>query len=426
MLCIGACIMLLFVKTAFHKKEVWQKIRSPCRILLAFSVLGLLAEAADKFSFDPIASGQIERGEPGEGDLETEARFLLGQEDTEYMITLTVPERKYSKKEERELLSDAIAEIEGTFCGANGSLEEILFDPDVRESYRNGAVSAEWVFTDGDVISPEGEICQNALREEKKEIGASVTLRCGESEEYYGFTFWVVPVAKSKKEERIRAIQEQIARQDETDTVVTLPDTVAGEEIHWKSAESFRSAEFLGLGVLAAAAAAYAEKEKKEKMIRNRKREMLLSYPEFASKLSLMLGAGMTISAALRNMNRMYQRRIARGGKTEAVYEELCKMVCEIDNGMGELRAYQCFSERCDLQPYRKLVSLLVSGQREGNRKLKEQLNEEADRVFSERKNAARRLGEEAGTKLLLPMMMMLAIVMAIVVIPAFMAIYGT
>ena len=53
-----------------------------------------------------------------------------------------------------------------------------------------------------------------------------------------------------------------------------------------------------------------------------------------------------------------------------------------------------------------------------------ERLNEEADRVFAERKNAARRLGEEAGTKMLLPMMMMLIIVMGIVMAPAFLSIY--
>lgn len=54
-----------------------------------------------------------------------------------------------------------------------------------------------------------------------------------------------------------------------------------------------------------------------------------------------------------------------------------------------------------------------------------EQLNAEADRVFLERKHAARRLGEEAGTKMLLPMLLLLLIVMAIVMIPAFLSIYG-
>lgn len=123
-------------------------------------------------------------------------------------------------------------------------------------------------------------------------------------------------------------------------------------------------------------------------------------------------------------MNQMYLKRKEAGGREEIVYEELYQMICELDNGMGELRAYQRFSESCNLQPYRKLVSLLVLGQKIGNFKLMEQLNEEADRVFVERKNTARRLGEEAGTKMLVPMMIMLVIVMGIVIIPAFLSIY--
>ena len=78
---------------------------------------------------------------------------------------------------------------------------------------------------------------------------------------------------------------------------------------------------------------------------------MLLSYPEFVSKLSLLLGAGMTIPGGLRKMNQMYQRRKQAGGKEELVYEELNQMICELENGIGELRAYQRFSEKCDLQP---------------------------------------------------------------------------
>ena len=39
--------------------------------------------------------------------------------------------------------------------------------------------------------------------------------------------------------------------------------------------------------------------------------------------------------------------------------------------------------------------------------------------AFEERKRAAKKYGEEAGTKLLFPMMIMLAIVMMILIVPA-------
>lgn len=44
--------------------------------------------------------------------------------------------------------------------------------------------------------------------------------------------------------------------------------------------------------------------------------------------------------------------------------------------------------------------------------------------AFEQRKNLAKKLGEEAGTKLLLPLFLMLGVVMIMIVVPAFLAIY--
>lgn len=44
--------------------------------------------------------------------------------------------------------------------------------------------------------------------------------------------------------------------------------------------------------------------------------------------------------------------------------------------------------------------------------------------ALEERKNMALRLGEEAGTKLLIPMFLMLGIVIVVLIVPAFMSFY--
>ena len=56
---------------------------------------------------------------------------------------------------------------------------------------------------------------------------------------------------------------------------------------------------------------------------------------------------------------------------------------------------------------------------------IKEILEKEALEAWDERKRKARVLGETAATKLLVPMVMMLAVVMAIIMIPAFLSFYG-
>ena len=57
---------------------------------------------------------------------------------------------------------------------------------------------------------------------------------------------------------------------------------------------------------------------------------------------------------------------------------------------------------------------------KKGNQELLSVMQQEARASFEERQNTARKLGEEAETKLLLPMIMMLAITMLIIIIPAY------
>ena len=178
--------------------------------------------------------------------------------------------------------------------------------------------------------------------------------------------------------------------------------------------------KLLVCGFLGAAVLWYVKREQGIREQEKRKRQMLLEYPEFVNKLSLLLGAGMTVSTAFSRMDQIYGK-LPKGKreKEHPAYAALHQMLIDIDNGKSWQRAYQSFGEYCKLQPYRKLVSLLLSCQNMGNRKLTERLNEEADRVFSERKHMARKLGEEAGTKMLFPMMLMMLLVMGIILIPA-------
>lgn len=178
--------------------------------------------------------------------------------------------------------------------------------------------------------------------------------------------------------------------------------------------------EIISVGFLAGAAIWYMMREQRLKEQENWKKRMLLEYPEFVSKLSLLLGAGMTVLAAFTRMDKVYWKfEEEKTGKMHPAYVLLHQMLIDIDNGKSQQRAYQSFGENCKLQPYRKLASLILSCQQMGNKKLTQRLNEEADRVFSERKHLARKLGEEAGTKMLFPMMLMMLLIMGLILVPA-------
>lgn len=85
---------------------------------------------------------------------------------------------------------------------------------------------------------------------------------------------------------------------------------------------------------------------------------------------------------------------------------------------MAELEAYRRFGERCGQMKYKTFSTILIQNLQKGSRHMADLLEQEAMEAWDERKRKARVLGEAAATKLLIPMIMMLIVVMAIIMIP--------
>ena len=95
----------------------------------------------------------------------------------------------------------------------------------------------------------------------------------------------------------------------------------------------------------------------------------------------------------------------------------------KIQTGCPEGECYEEFGTRCQVSAYRKFGTLLSQNLRKGSKGLTTLLVQESEEAFEERKKLARQLGEEAGTKLIIPLFMMLSVVFIIVTVPAFFSI---
>lgn len=147
---------------------------------------------------------------------------------------------------------------------------------------------------------------------------------------------------------------------------------------------------------------------------------MKLDYAEVVSKLLILLGAGMSLKQAWNRISAQYSdKRQKKQIKERYIYEEMIITNHEILDGESERLAYQKFGERVDLGEYQRLIRMLLQNLQTGSRGLCKLLEQESENALEERKALACKLGEEAGTKMLLPLMMMLGIVIAIIMIPA-------
>ena len=98
----------------------------------------------------------------------------------------------------------------------------------------------------------------------------------------------------------------------------------------------------------------------------------------------------------------------------------ICQTVAELHMGKSEEAAYEKFGEQIGLRPYKRLAAILSSQSSRGGGGIKEALRREVQEAWELQKEEVKRMGNEAETKLIIPMLGMMIIVFSIVVIPAF------
>lgn len=147
-----------------------------------------------------------------------------------------------------------------------------------------------------------------------------------------------------------------------------------------------------------------------------RRTQLRIEFPEFINKLVLLVNAGMTIPRAW--------EKIAdeTGGKTP-LGQELQACMADIRAGKPLEVAYEEFGRRCRIKEIIKFVSVIILNLRKGGGELVLTLQAQSGECWEMRRAAARRLGEEASSKMMLPMAIMMLGIMMIVALPAILSI---
>jgi hypothetical protein len=202
---------------------------------------------------------------------------------------------------------------------------------------------------------------------------------------------------------------------------VNLPDVIGGKRVRYFPLMNDRGMILVLMGVLTGVLFYAMEIQEKGQELKEKKQQMQMDYPEIVNELTLFLGAGMTIKRSFIKIAREYEKRRTKENLRFA-YEEMLITCREMESGITESESYERFGRRCNETQYIRLGAMLSQNLRKGTKGLSEMLRLEAVQAFEERKARAKMLGEEAGTKLLVPMFIMLAIVLVIVTVPAFLS----
>lgn len=395
-----------------------EKIRLVLLICLAGVLFGGMAKlAAGKQSIlrgdNSILRGGFEDG--------VSKIALVGKiQDREDVFQIRVAPRQLSTEEVIAYVDSFRREVGSMILGENADYEHVITPLNLLDSYDGYPFEVSWESEDSKVLDSGGKI--GTLLQDR-EILLHYTLRYGQYEYKEEIPLVLRPPDRTKEEQRALELAHYLEQEEENsrgqDSLV-LPEEWQGSEIAWSVEGKDYSTVLWCMTPILAVLLFFLKDQDIQKDLENRTDRLRQEYPELVHKLVLYIGAGMSVRGAFAKIAGEYEKRRGTSSEESFCGEELVLLCRQLRAGTMEDIAIDSFGRRVGVREYIRLSTLLVQNRKRGNQELLSRLLDEADTSLEEQLLNVRKSGEEAGTKLLIPMVCMLGIVMVIIMVPAF------
>ena len=322
----------------------------------------------------------------------------------------------YSEEELDVLLEQAVEEIRKQLPREGESLDRVITGVNLVGEVQSSAVSVSWSWEDQTLLYRDGSVCQEelVLRGEDVILELTAELTCQNRKEWVVIPLRLVKEELTETEKYQRGLEEELHRQAglaQVEGEWQLPVSWEGKELTFYQENK---SSWWVFPLLLAGAILFLWAHRREEIRtreKERKEQIIQEYPQFVSRFVVLLGAGMNLAKVWRRLD----------GEVGALYEEVHQVVVRLGNGEPERRVYDDFGKGTGVQECQRFASILTQNLRMGTERILDQLEYEATQAMEERKARARRMGEEMGTKLLMPMMLQLLLILAMILVPAFM-----
>ena len=426
-----AAFVILFVRVrgffgkaaAFVNRKIFASLELPDRVvrtaLTALFLSNILAAAASFLYYekDTVLKGFIRRDGYGGVSFTEDLVARMGEEEEE--IEVEVDPRAYTEAEVAEMFEYAAKALPEA-CLGDMPADHVDDDVCFPAALSGLPFSVTWFTDRPDVIDWDGTLL-DAADPKGTPVTLTAAISFGEDTREEEIRICAYPRILTESESRRKRILDAIASENSPENENRiLPDTVDGKSAVWERVGGDRDRAPLLPGFILSILLIFSGIRNRESDAEKRKEEMLTDYPHIVSKLVLLLCAGLSMRSAFLTMASDYKESLKNGGRRREGFEEILRLCADMEKGGSETEAYENMGHRaCEIR-YRTFASLLVQNMRRGSRELIDLLSGEAEEAFEERKRKARILGEKAGTKLIFPTMLMLLVVIAVIMTPAF------
>lgn len=436
---IYTVLFFLFGYVKFGKQKIPPKAENACLYLEKHVYLFVVLIIFNTLSFAMTFKKEqeniyIERdGYAGE---EQNIGIVLKKGEEKQENVLQVEKRRLTEKQREKKMDEAFTYLEDAMLGENHSWDKIESDLNFQLDQETFPFDVEFIPDDYDLINGEGyvknmreDLSIKGYTENDIENGiatkVAVTLWYGEISRKKEYKMTVFQRKKTAAEQQFEEVMDSLKSREEKSAYkegFLIPAAIDGIEISLANQSILSPGSVLLAGMLIAGLLLLREKENEKQAEKQTRERLRRCYPWFVNEMVLLLGAGMQVKHIFSTMIAECGEDMGRQDDREPLIKEIARAKYSMDNGMPEEQVYYQLGRRLKLPCYIKLMTLLEQNVTRGTKGLTGIFEAEEMAALEERKNLARRYGEEAGTKLLGPMVLLLLVVMLMIMIPAFLS----
>ncbi|MDE6761872.1 MAG: hypothetical protein K2J90_14530 [Lachnospiraceae bacterium] len=384
-------------------------------------------------------SSEIYIKKEGYGGSEQTVGLLLQKEDTTEQFTLQVRPKMLTEEERDKKMKEAFCYLEDNLKGDNQSLSTVTEALDLALDYKEYPFDMECLPEDFTLMDDEGnlrnskeELLAAGYQEKDLEQGivthVTVILWYGENSMEESYEITLFPRAENETEILFGSLK-QLLQQEEKRALYqegfTIPAKTQGVEISKTDGKKVTPLHVLFFGIFVVVLLVLREKENVKKKEQCRRDRLMKSYPWFVNEMLLLMGAGLQVKNVFLIMIEEYEKENKENPSAKdkmPLLEEIKIASHSMELGMSEEQVYYRLGRRLKLPCYIKLMTLLERNVKKGAKGISAVFEQEELAALEERKNLAKRYGEEAGTRLLGPMILLLLVIMLMIMIPAFLS----
>lgn len=345
-------------------------------------------------------------------------------------MSVKVNRKELTETEKLELLKNYKNHLGALILGDNKDYDQISKPLNLPDHDPETGIVINWTSSNPERINEKGEVnLIGADQNQSVELRADLKLDGLTAADNYVLRIDPEPSEQDLKRSILVNLRDRLeqAYRDDGSPILVLPDRLNEEiEVRWVKRNQSHTFLFVSILIICGLIVYFRRYDGIDREIKEAEESLVKDLPEFINKLVLLLNAGLVVSTAFRKIVNDYESmNHSRGGGTKItkkyLYEELTEMHRRLDRSNTSLiKELLEFSKRCGVREMVRLTAVISDNWNKGSM-LAEKLEGESGLLWLSRKKRAEEKGRLAETKLTLPMVILLVVLIMITIAPAMM-----